>query len=311
MPTYNKLPKPSPCFKGHLYQKLVEDLTLAGMAKRTVYGYVRAVRMLCDFHRKPPTKLCEADVRQFMLHQIIDREVASGTQSVLLSGIKFFFRNTLPRKWKVLQQTKIQHTQTLPEVITQDQVLLMIDACKSFRMKAFLWVTYTLGLRIGEAVNLQVGDIDSDRMMIHVHHGKGAKDRYIPLPTSTLHVMRKLWVSHRNPRYLFPAEGRDHKDGSEAKTPISLSTVQGAIKQITRQLKFGKKVSCHTLRHSYASHLLEAGVSLKAIQKFLGHKHLQTTVVYLHLTLDGEKDAREIIDRLFVGRSKKSGGEER
>ena len=140
--------------------------------------------------------------------------------------------------------------------------------------------------------------------MVHIHRGKGAKDRYIPLAVSTLHVCRALWSKHRNPTFLFPAEGRNHSDGSSAQTPISISTIQGAIKQITEQLGFAKKVSCHTLRHSYASHLLEAGVSLKAIQKYLGHKSLQTTLVYLHLTETGEADARKIINELFAGREK-------
>ena len=241
MPTYNNLPKPSQHFKGKWYDKLVDDLRLAGMAKRTVYGYVRAIRKLCDFHSKAPNKINQNDVRAYLLHQIVDLEVASGTQSVILSGIKFFYRTTLPRRWKVLDQTKINYVSALPEVITQRQVFEMIDAAKTFRMKCFIWVTYTLGLRIAEAVNLQVGDIDSERMMVHIHRGKGAKDRYIPLPVSTYHTLRALWSTHRNPTFLFPAEGRDHQDGSRSKTPISISTVQGAIKQITIQLEFAKK----------------------------------------------------------------------
>jgi site-specific recombinase XerD len=144
-------------------------------------------------------------------------------------------------------------------------------------------------------------------MMVHIHRGKGSKDRYIPLPSSTLNVSRALWRTHRNPMFLFPAEGRNHRDGSQAETPMSISTAQGAIKKITQQLNFGKKVSTHTLRHSYATHLLEAGVSLKAIQKFLGHKSLQTTMVYLHLTETGEGDARKIINRLFASRKQRPG----
>jgi site-specific recombinase XerD len=174
-------------------------------------------------------------------------------------------------------------------------------------MKAFVWTVYTLGLRIGEGVNLQVGDIDSQRMMVHVHRGKGAKDRYLPLPASTLAGLRIFWQRHRHPTLLFPAEGRDHQDGSQATTPMSISTVQGAIKQITEQLKFGKKVTTHTLRHSYATHLLEAGVSLKAIQKYLGHSSLQTTMIYLHLTETAEADSRQVINRLFAGRKKLNG----
>lgn len=283
---------------------MVEDLRLSGKAKRTVYGYVRAIRKLADFCESPPETLPEDDVRQFLLHQIIDKELASGTQSVLLSGIKFFFRITCPRDWDVLEKTKLKYHSSLPEVITQPQVYQIIDACRSLRMKTFVWTTYTLGLRIGEAVNLQIGDVDGERGMVHIHHGKGAKDRYVPLPQTTLAVLRRFWLTHHNSTFLFPAEGRDHQDGSTSTTPMSISTIQSAIKKITQQLKFHKKVSCHTLRHSYATHLLEAGVSLKAIQKFLGHSSLQTTMVYLHLTEIAEADSRQVIDRLFAARKK-------
>lgn len=305
MPTYESLPAASEHFKGNLYQRLVEDLRLAGKAKRTVYGYVRAVRKLAEFHQKPPEKITEAEVRRFLLHLIVELEVAAGTQSVILSGLKFFFRTTCPRTWKVLDQTKLNYGNALPEVITQRQVFQIIDACRTVRMKTFVWTTYTLGLRIGEAVNLQIGDVDSERMMVHIHHGKGAKDRYLPLPESTLAGLRNFWQTHRNPKLLFPAEGRDHQDGATSTTPMSISTVQGAMKQIVEQLKFGKKVTTHTLRHSYATHLLEAGVSLKAIQKYLGHAGLQTTMIYLHLTETAQADSRPIINKLFAGRKKK------
>ena len=148
-------------------------------------------------------------------------------------------------------------------------------------------------------LNLQVGDIDAERGLVHVHRGKGAKDRYVPLPTATLDLLRKYWVTHRHQRFLFPAEGRDHQQAADAKTPMSPTAVQGAMKKITKQIDFGKKVSIHTLRHSYATHLLEAGVSLKVIQKYLGHSSLQTTMVYLHLTELAEKDARVVIEQIF------------
>lgn len=299
MPTYESLPAESKFFKGNLFQKMVDDLRLAGKAKRTVYGYLRAVRKLADFCQKSPDQLREQDVRQYLLHLIVELEVATGTQTVALSGIKFFFRTTLPRNWKVLSQTKLRYIDALPEVITRQQVRRIVDACRTLRMKTFFWTTYTLGLRIGEAINLQVGDIDSQRMMVHVHRGKGAKDRYLPLPDSTLGSLRAFWLTHRNPVWLFPAEGREHSDGSTSPTPMSISTVQSAIKSITDKLKLGKPVSTHTLRHSYATHLLEAGVSLRAIQKYLGHSSLQTTLVYLHLTETAEVDNRKVINQLF------------
>ncbi len=260
---------------------------------------MRAVRKLADFCHKPPHTIDRADLRKFLLHQIIEREVAAGTQRVLLSGIKFFFRSTCPRDWDVLDKTKLNYIKSLPEVITQPQVFQIIDASQTRRMKTFIWTTYTLGLRIGEAIHLQVGDLDSQRMMIHVHRGKGAKDRYVPLPQTTLAALRLFWKTHRHPRFLFPAEGRDHQDGSTASNAMSIGTVQSAFKRITRELNFGKKVSCHTLRHSYATHLLEAGVSLKAIQQYLGHSSLQTTLVYLHLTETAETRARQAIEKIF------------
>ena len=309
MPTYENLPTPSDNFKGKLYRKMVDDLLLAGKAKRTVYGYVRAVRKLADFHQKPPNKITEQEVREYLLHLIVEQEAASGTQSVVLSGLKFFYRTTLPRKWKVLDQTKINYGSALPEVITQPQVFQIVDACRTLRLKTFFWTTYTLGLRISEATHLQVGDIDGQRKMVHVHRGKRLKDRYLPLPDSTLAALRAFWVTHRNPTFLFPAiiksGTRKRQDTSTAKTPMSISTVQDAMAEITKQLNFDKKVTTHTLRHSFATHLLEAGVSLKAIQKFLGHASLQTTMIYLHLTETGEVDARKIMNELFVGRAKR------
>lgn len=302
MPTYNSLPKESKYFKGILFTKMAEDLRLAGKAKRTVYGYIRAVKKLAEFSKRSPDKITEAQVRKFLLNEIVHKQTASGTQSVFLSGIKFFYRVTCPRPWQVFHQTKLLRVKALPGVITQPQVFELIDACKTLRLKTFLWTTYSMGLRISETAHLQTGDIDSARMLVHIHRGKGAKDRYVPLPNSTLAALRAFWKTHQNSRFLFPATGRGRNQKQQATTPLSISTVQTAFTKLTKKLGLAKKVSCHTLRHSYATHLLEAGVSLKAIQKFLGHCSLQTTMVYLHLTQIAEADARKVINQLFAGR---------
>jgi site-specific recombinase XerD len=181
--------------------------------------------------------------------------------------------------------------------------LASINATTTERMRVFFWTVYTMGLRLNEALHLQVGDIDASRGLVHIHRGKGAKDRYIPIPTSTLVMLRRYWVTHRHKRFLFPADGRNHAlaqgKPSEAKEPMSETAVQGAMKLITKQINFGKKVSTHTLRHSYATHLLEAGVSLKIIQQYMGHSSLATTMVYLHLTETAEINARQTIEQLF------------
>lgn len=295
-------------FTGSLYARMSEDLHLGGMSERTHAGYLRAVRKLADYCQMSPDKITEDQLRRFFLHMKNELNYAYGTLRVAFSGIKFFYTRTCKRAWRTLQQMKLQNVKSLPEVITRKQVLQIVTAANTPRMAVYFWTVYTLGLRMQEGLNLQVGDIDSERGLVHVHRGKGAKDRYIPLPTSTLQLLRRYWATHRHRRLLFPADGREHalhkralsKNGpSTTTTSMSATAVQGAIKKITERIDFGKKVSLHTLRHSYATHLLEAGVSLKAIQKYLGHSSLQTTMVYLHLTETAEVDARQKIEQMF------------
>jgi integrase/recombinase XerD len=299
MVDYNKLPAASAFFDGQLYQTMNEDLQLAGMSNRTVHGYLRAVRQLADWCKTTPDKTSEIQLRHYFLYLKNEKKFAYGSIRVAFSGIKFFYTRTCKRDWETLATMKLQRAKTMPEVLTIKQVHSIIDACRVERIALFYWTAYSMGLRLEEARNLQIGDIDSQRMMVHIHRGKGAKDRYVPLPTSTLHWLRTHWTTHRHPRLLFPAEGRDHKQSSVAKSPIQTSTVQKAMSKIAVELKFVKRVSIHTLRHSYATHLLEAGVSLKVIQQYLGHSSLQTTMVYLHMTETAEADARKAIEKTF------------
>ena len=298
MPNY-ALPAKSKFFTGKLYRRMNDDLHLAGMSQRTVHGYLRSVRQLADFCQITPDTITEAQLRRFFLHLKNERHFAYGSLRVAFSGIKFFYTRTCKRGWQTLAQMKLQNVKSLPEVITIPQVHQIIDACRVPRIATYFWTVYSLGLRMQEGLSLQVGDIDSQRMMVHVHRGKGAKDRYVPLPTSTLRVLREHWRTHRNRRLLFPADGRNHQGASTTSRPMPPSTVQKPIKQIVEQLNFGKKVSVHTLRHSYATHLLEAGVSLRVIQQYMGHSSLQTTMVYLHLTDSAAVDARKAIEKLF------------
>ena len=291
-------------FTDPLYSRMADDLHLAGMSQRTHDGYLRAVRQLADFCKTPPERITEAQLRCYFLHLKNEKKFAYGSLRVAYSGIKFFYTRTCKREWATLAPMKLQNVKSMPEVLTIAQVHRIIDAATTQRIAVYFWTVYSLGLRMQEGLNLQVGDIDAERGMVHVHRGKGAKDRYIPLPTSTVTLLRQYWPTHRHPKLLFPADGREHqlttnKDASTATTPMSPTAVQGAIKKITQQIDFGKKVSLHTLRHSYATHLLEAGVSLKAIQKYLGHSSLQTTMIYLHLTDSAEVDSRRVIEQLL------------
>ena len=280
-----------------------EDLQLTGKAERTQRGYLRAVRQLADYCQCSPDQLTEDQIRRFFLHLKNDRRFAYGSLRVALSGVKFFYSVTCKRSWDIFALLKLQNINALPEVLTIEQVHRIIKATTTLRMRTYFWTVYSMGLRLNEGLNLQVGDIDAKRGLVHIHRGKGAKDRYVPLPTTTLEGLRDYWKTHQHKRFLFPADGRNHalqqQGKSIAKTPMSETSAQGAMKKITNAIDFGKQVSIHTLRHSYATHLLEAGVSLKVIQKYLGHSSLTTTMIYLHLTETAEVNARETIESLF------------
>jgi site-specific recombinase XerD len=165
--------------------------------------------------------------------------------------------------------------------------------------RTYFRAVYSLGLRLEEGLHLQVGDIDSGRMMVHVHHGKGAKDRYVPLPTTTPAALREYRATHRHPTWLFPAVGRDHRQATAADHPMERSGAQGAMRRVVAELKLRKTISVHTLRHSYATHLLEAGVNLRLIRPYLGLSSLRTTMIDLHLTAASQEQARAPIEGLM------------
>jgi site-specific recombinase XerD len=217
-------------------------------------------------------------------------------------GIRFFYVHVLARDWHILSILRAQNEHRLPAVLSIEEVRNLLAQVKNFPHHVFLSTVYSCGLRLDEARHLEVSDIDSQRMMIHVHRGKGAKDRYVALPQPTLHWLRRYWLTHRHPRLVFPARGHKRNDAHQATQPVAKSSVQSAFRQAMRAAGVLKKgVAVHTLRHSYATHLLEAGVNLRVIQRYLGHSRLETTMLYLHLTQKGQEDACQIINHVMEG----------
>lgn len=282
-----------------LRAKMIEDLQLAGLSERTQEAYVRGVRKLSQYYGQSPDLLNEQQLRDYFLFLKNDQRFAPATLKMAYYGIRFFYTHTVPREWETLEKLRIPRHKTLPDVLTVEEVRRLIDAVRTLHNKTYLWTVYSLGLRLNEGLHLEVGDIDSARMLVHVHRGKGAKDRYVPLPAKTLAMLRDYWKTHRNPKLLFPATGRNHQKAATATEPMATASVQGAMRRVVLELKFNKSVSIHTLRHSYATHLLEAGVNLRLIQQYLGHSSLQTTMVYLHLTSQGQQQAVDTIERLM------------
>ena len=282
------------------YERSFKTLQLAGFADSSQASYTRMVRQLVEFYDKTPDLISEAELQEYFLHRRNVNKWSSGTLRVCYCAIRFFFEKVLHRDWRIFGYLKAERAKKLPAVLSREEIARILSFVHTPHNRAYLYTVYSCGLRLQEGLHLEVGDIDSDRMLIHVHRGKGAKDRMVPLPPSTLAVLREHWKSHRNPRLIFPALGRGRRQDSTAVSPMAITSVTGAIKDAVRRAGITKRsVHIHTLRHSYATHLLEEGVNIRVIQRYLGHSSLETTMVYLHLTSRGHDDAVEIINRLM------------
>jgi integrase/recombinase XerD len=284
------------------YQAAIDALQLNGLSPRSQEAYVRALRMRVEFYHKTPDQISETELQRYFLHRKNQDRWSPNTMRICYCGIRHFFVHVLQRNWHTLQLIRAESERRLPAVLSREEVAALLAKVHTPHNLAFLTTVYRCGLRLQEAQCLEVSDIDSQRRMIHLHRGKGAKDRFVPLPESTLQRLRQHWRTHRHPRPLFPARGRNGTGASVADTPMAKSTVQGAFRQAKHEAGILKKgVSVHTLRHSYATHLLEAGVNLRVIQQYLGHTQIETTLVYLHLTHKGQEDAYARLNSLMGG----------
>jgi site-specific recombinase XerD len=218
--------------------------------------------------------------------------VADSTFSIALCGIKFFYEQTLKKEWHTLQLVRPDRKKKLPVVLSTEEVKRVLECVHRFPYQVCLKTIYACGLRLLEGTRLRVKDIDSQRKMIHVVQGKGNKDRYVPLPDHTLNLLRHLWATHRNPDWMFPSH-----NGLEAMNETAL---QKAFRAALRESGVHKQASVHTLRHSYATHLLEAGIDLRVIQAYLGHASPSTTAIYTHLTSVTEAQVNQRINRIHA-----------
>ena len=283
-----------------LRRRMIEDMRLAGLSERTQEAYARAIRQLAEHYWRSPDKITEEELRQYFLYMKNVKKYARGTMTIALCGIKFFFEKTLGADWNVLGLVRTPREKSLPVVLSTEEVRWILGHVTPEWNKACLTTIYCCGLRLQEGTYLQVSDVDGRRGFIHVHHGKGAKDRYVPLPNETLKMLRMFWKTHRNPLWLFPAPGRGVKGMSISDHPVPKSSIQGAFRRALKRTNIKKKVSVHSLRHSYATHLLEAGVNLRQIQENLGHNSPKTTAVYTHLTSKGKQDAFKKLNDLMT-----------
>jgi len=287
-----------------LSKKMMEDMQLAGFSPRTQESYLRGVRQLAVHYMKSPELIVEEEIRQYFLHVTNVKKWKRPTCTTAICAIKFFWEKTLKRDWTTVGLIRPAREKKVPVILTKEEVLTIIEAVTMLRYRVCLGTIYSCGLRLSEAIGLQVSDIDSARMMLHIH-GKGGKERYVPLPERTLLLLRELWKTHRNRTWIFPMAGKPGRGYPQkhyittAKQHCSKSAVQRAFRLARQAAGIRKKASVHTLRHSYATHLLEAGVNLRQIQVNLGHSTPTTTSVYTHLTRKADKKARQTLNDMM------------
>ena len=283
-----------------LRQKMIEDMQLRGLSERTQEAYVRAVRQLAEYYGRSPDQISEAELRQFFLYLRNEKRASRSTCLVTLNGLRFFYQYTLQRSWPNSSMVRLRREKKLPVILSQAEVRRVLGCLRRSHFRVCLITIYSCGLRLQEGVHLQVADINSDRGLLHIRQGKGNKDRYVPLPERTLMLLREYWASHRHPIWLFPAATPMGVSPTTATRSMDISGVQRAFRAAVQESGIAKPASVHTLRHSWATHLLEAGVNLRLIQTYLGHNALSTTAIYTHLTRRAEQMAAETINRLMA-----------
>lgn len=275
----------------HLRRRMIEDMKLRALAPRTQDRYLHAIKALAEHYNRPLCRITQEQIRKYLLYLIEKKEYAKSTFNVDLAAIKFLYRTTLGRDWSLLKIKGSRTDRRLPIVLSRDEMWHLLGLVRRPKPRMSLILMYTCGLRVSEAVNLRIDDIDGKRMVVWARNTKGHRDRSIPLPVQTLTQLRIYWLQHRPSTWLFPSRYTGK--------PITANCVQHCLKATVQQSDIRKNVSCHTLRHSYATHLVEAGVHLRVIQALLGHKSITSTFVYMHLTQGTMADVQKQINRIM------------
>lgn len=285
-----------------LRQRMIEDMKLRGLAPSPQRAYVQAVRDFAVHYNKPPDQISDEELRSYFVYLTEERQLARNTCTGILSAIKFLYKYTLKREWPLLDLVRPRRARTLPVILSTGEVRQILSQVRSAPCRVCLNTIYACGLRASEGGGLKVQDIDSARMQLLIRSSKGNKDRCVPLPEPILLQLRQYWRTHRHPVYVFPKRAR-WDVVPETTHPMSRQHIWGVFKAALAESGVRKAATVHTLRHSWATHLLEAGVPLRLIQQWLGHSSPKTTMLYTHLTQQAEANALTKLSELIAGLS--------
>lgn len=275
-------------------ERMRADLQLRDYRQRTQSAYELATSMFLDWAKAEPGELTEEHVRAYFLFLREQKKQAPSSINVAVCALRFFCVHTLRRDWPVFELLRVNKPRMLPTVLSTTEVRALLSSIRHPVRRMALATIYALGLRLGEGLRLETAHIDAERLMVWIRDGKGAKDRGVPLPRPLLARLRRYWKQERpsSPsRYFFVPPSGD--------APLHETTLQKTFIAARVELQLAKHASIHTRRHSYATHLLEAGISLRTIQVILGHKALRTTEIYLHVTQPGIERVQDVLDRLM------------
>jgi integrase/recombinase XerD len=280
-----------------LYEQMQQELVLQGMRAKTREAYSRAIRRTADFFDRCPDDLKAHEIKDYFASLV--KSHSWSTVKLDRCGIQFFYRHVLNKPWNWVNIVKPPVVRTLPDILTREETFEVINNTCKLRYRVFFLTVYSMGLRLGEGLQLEVGDIDGSRRRVHIRKAKGGRDRYVSLPEVTLDALRRFWSTHRNGRLLFPNTKGSAQQIRTAVTSMDRGGVQAAMKAAVVDCGIHRKITLHSLRHGYATHLLELGVDLLDIQKTLGHALLKTTAGYVQLTDVIRKDAVEQLEHMF------------
>lgn len=281
------------------YDLHCKHLKLKGLQPKTIEAYSRAMRRIGSYFDGSVDSLTQDQLLDYF-HQL--KEKASwSTVKLDLYGLKFFYSHVLNRNWLDIPHLRSPKVSRIPDIVTIDQARQIFLSTRKMSYRVLFYTLYSMGLRLGEGLRLQTADIDANRNRVHIRNAKGNKDRFVPLPTNTLKILRRFWRVHKHPVFLFPSRKRALKNVQLVKNHLDRGGVQLAMATVVKQIGINKKISCHSLRHSYATHLLEAGVDLLELQKILGHVSVITTARYTHLTSCTSQRADQQINKIMDG----------
>jgi site-specific recombinase XerD len=291
--------------------KFAQFVQLKDYRQPTKKEYVRYLLRLADHYQRDPASLTEDQIRAYYLFLRQHKKFGASAMKVAKCALRCFYREHLKLglEWTVFEDLRIAPPQTLPLVLTREQVAAVLGAVREPRLRSVLALIYHTGLRVGEAVRVEVRDLQDTHGQyprLHVRCGKGGKDRYVPLSVTMIGQLRDWWKTHRHPQWLFPGPGINWRErgltatqaAARATTPLSVSAVQHTFRLARITAGIPAAATVHTLRHCYATHLLEEGVSLRLISQYLGHASLETTLIYTHLTPLNEARTRAALDTL-------------